>query len=149
MLLPHIIISRGVLIKFNLQERKKIKILFLQDIMYYAINYLLMNSFLSVSANRISDIHTYTIFMWSKPQKSCVLDYMSITYICLVKKTTSIVLQQPFTEVQTGVLKNFTIFTRKHMCWSLFKIKFQGYSSETLLKRNSNTGVFLWILWNF
>ena len=31
------------------------------------------------------------------------------------------------------------------MCWSLF----QAFTSATLLKRDSNTGVFLWILRNF
>ena len=39
-----------------------------------------------------------------------------------------------------SVLKNFAIFTGKHQCWSIFLI---------LLKRDSNTGVFLWILRNF
>ena len=39
-----------------------------------------------------------------------------------------------------SVLKNFAIFTGKHQCWSIFLI---------LLKRDSNTGVFLWILQNF
>ena len=29
-----------------------------------------------------------------------------------------------------GVLKNFTIFTRKHLCWSLFLVK-KLYSKET------------------
>ena len=33
------------------------------------------------------------------------------------------------------VLKNFTMFTRNRLCWSLFLIKL-------ILKRNSNTGVF-------
>ena len=39
--------------------------------------------------------------------------------------------------VKKGVLKTFAIFTRKHLCCSLF------------LKRYSNTGVFLWMffLW--
>ena len=41
------------------------------------------------------------------------------------------------------VLKNFTISTRKHLCWSLFLIKLQAF-----LKWDSNTEVFLWILWN-
>ena len=35
-----------------------------------------------------------------------------------------------------GALKNFVIFTGKHLCWSLFR-------SATLLKRGSNTGAFL------
>ena len=46
-----------------------------------------------------------------------------------------------------GVLKNFAIFTGKHMCWSLFLIEMQTFRS--LLKRDSNTYVFLWILRNF
>ena len=42
------------------------------------------------------------------------------------------------------VLKNFGNFTGKQLCWSLFLIKLQSWRPETLLKRNSNTGVFLW-----
>ena len=41
-----------------------------------------------------------------------------------------------------GVLKNFAIFTRKHLFWSFFLIKLQAYRPAALLKRNSNTGVF-------
>ena len=44
------------------------------------------------------------------------------------------------------VLTNFASFTRKHLCWSLFLIKF---NKTTLLKRESNTDVFLWNLRNF
>ena len=36
--------------------------------------------------------------------------------------------KQPFAAVfQKGVLKNFVIFTGKHMCWSLFIIKLQAF----------------------
>ena len=38
---------------------------------------------------------------------------------------------------KTGALTNFAILTGKYLCWSLY------------LKRHSNTGVFLWILWTF
>ena len=38
------------------------------------------------------------------------------------------------------VLKNFPIFTRKHLSWS--------FRPATLFKRDSNTGVVLWILQN-
>ena len=41
------------------------------------------------------------------------------------------------------VLKNFAIFTGKHMCWILFLTKFQACKSANLLKRDSNTDVFL------
>ena len=41
------------------------------------------------------------------------------------------------------VLKYFAIFTGKHLCWSLFLIKLHPWMASTLLKRDSNTGVFL------
>ena len=44
------------------------------------------------------------------------------------------------------VIKNFAIFTGKHLCWSYFLIKLLASRSATVLKRDSNTGVFLWIL---
>ena len=37
--------------------------------------------------------------------------------------------------------------TGKHLCWSYFLIKLQACRFAILLKRDSNTGVFLWILW--
>ena len=48
-----------------------------------------------------------------------------------------------------GVLRNFAIFTGKHLHLSNFLIKLQAFKPATLLKRDSNTGVFLLILWNF
>ena len=47
------------------------------------------------------------------------------------------------------VFKNFAIFTRKHLCWSLFMIKLRACKPANLLRRHSNTGVFLRILQNF
>ena len=44
-------------------------------------------------------------------------------------------------------LKSFAIFSGKHLCWSLFLIKLKVFRPATLLKRDSNTGDFLWILW--
>ena len=37
----------------------------------------------------------------------------------------------------------------KHLCWSLFLITLQAWRSATLFKRDSNKGVFMWILRNF
>ena len=57
--------------------------------------------------------------------------------------------KQSLTKVRTqmfikiGVLTNFTIFTRKHLCWSLFLIKLQALQPEALCKRDFNTDVFL------
>ena len=42
-----------------------------------------------------------------------------------------------------GILKNFT---GKHLRWSLFSIKLQALRPAILLKRDFNTGVFLWNL---
>ena len=48
-----------------------------------------------------------------------------------------------------GVFKNFTKFTGEHLCWSLFLKRLQAWKPATLLKRDSNTGVFLWNLRNW
>ena len=41
------------------------------------------------------------------------------------------------------VLKNFANSTGKHLCWSLFLKKVAGWRPATLLKRDSDTSVFL------
>ena len=51
--------------------------------------------------------------------------------------------------IKKDVLKYFAQFAEKHLYWSLFIIKLQGSRSAALLKRDSNTGAFLWILRNF
>ena len=39
-----------------------------------------------------------------------------------------------------GSIKNFAIFTGKHLCWGLFLIKLQVWRSATFLKIDSDTG---------
>ena len=51
--------------------------------------------------------------------------------------------------LKMGVLKSFAIFTWKYLFWSIFLIKLEAFRSPALLKRDSNTGIFLWILQNF
>ena len=46
--------------------------------------------------------------------------------------------------IKKATLKKLAVFTGKQLCWSLFLIKF--FRPATLLKRDSNTGVFLCIL---
>ena len=48
-----------------------------------------------------------------------------------------------------GTFRNFSIFTGKHLCWSLLLIKLRALRPSTLFKRDFNTGVYLWILRNF
>ena len=40
-----------------------------------------------------------------------------------------------------GVLENFTKFTGKHLCWSLFFNKVAGLGPESLFKKNTPTQV--------
>ena len=47
------------------------------------------------------------------------------------------------------VLSTFSIITGTHLYWSLFLLKLWAFRSATLLKRDSNAGVFLWISRNF
>ena len=48
-----------------------------------------------------------------------------------------------------GVFDNFAKFTGKHLCQSLFFNKTAGLRLALLLKKDSGTGCFLWILGNF
>ena len=48
-----------------------------------------------------------------------------------------------------GVLKNFVIFKRKQLSWSLLLIKSQTSRPANLSKRDSNSGIFFWILQKF
>ena len=66
-------------------------------------------------------------FFCSSVQVNFFLQYRSSYRRCSIKK---------------AVLKNFAIFTGKHLCWGLFLIKLQVSRPATLLKRDSNTGKF-------
>ena len=50
---------------------------------------------------------------------------------------------------KNAVLKNFSKFAKKHLLWSLFFNKTADLRPATLLRKDSNTGTFLWILQNF
>ena len=51
--------------------------------------------------------------------------------------------------VKKVVLKNFAVFTGKHLCSSLFLMKMQAWRPAMSLKWDTNTCVFLWKLRNF
>ena len=44
--------------------------------------------------------------------------------------------------IKKGVLKNFTKFTKEHLCQGLFFNKSAGASLQLYQKRDSGTGVF-------
>ena len=60
-----------------------------------------------------------------------------------------IILRSSRTQIffKTGVIRNFAIFTGKHLCWSLFLIKNSFIS--TLFQKRLQHRWFLWKLWNF
>ena len=62
---------------------------------------------------------------------------------CLSNCEVSFQKQPPEVFCEKSILKNFTKFKGKHLCWSLFLINLHASSPATLLKRDSNTGVFL------
>ena len=64
------------------------------------------------------------------------------------KSLTPLQKQPPEVFYKKALLNNFVIFRVKQLCWSLFLITLQTFRPATLLKRNSNTGAFLWILRN-
>ena len=47
---------------------------------------------------------------------------------------------------KNAVLKTFALFTGKQVCGILFV---EALRPATLLKRDSNASIFLWVLWNF
>ena len=75
-----------------------------------------------------------------------IIKGLQITNLIICKK-------QLFSKIV--VLKNVAVFTRKSMCWSLILIKLSLFLIKSLfrptvlLKRDSSTGVSLWIFWNF
>ena len=50
---------------------------------------------------------------------------------------------------ETDVLKNIAKLTGKQLCWSLSLIKFQALQACNFIKKDFNTGAFLWILQKF
>ena len=56
--------------------------------------------------------------------------------------------QPPEKFYKKSILKDFAKFNGKHQRQSIFLNKFAGLRPLTLLKRDSDTDVFLWILRN-
>ena len=65
--------------------------------------------------------------------------YQQILYTKYFKRQ-----KQPFADdLKIDTLKDFAIFTEKHLCWSLFLITLQALRSTTLLERDFITCAFL------
>ena len=51
--------------------------------------------------------------------------------------------------LKKGVLENFAISTGKYLCCSHFLVMLQTFRPTTFIRRDSNIGIFLWVLRNF
>ena len=115
------------------------KLLFLTLILLFSSNKNVLGWFLQIiskeynlsrSANILSRNHT-TSSLWLRKDAQ----YLLLTLWLEVQK-------QPFPGVlQNNFLKNFAIFTRKHLCWSLFLIKLQTSRSATFVSSEDIQGV--------
>ena len=83
-----------------------------------------------------------TVFPWQFLVITQSYRYNTENYVVLLQKPE----KQPL-EVfckRSCSQKNFANFKGKHLCWSLFLIKLQAWTPAALLKRDPNTGAFLW-----
>ena len=95
----------------------------------------------------IRGLVAYKLIAYKKPSVSKRLS--AKVYTLSPFYFTSLQKQSPVLFYKKVVLKYFAIITEKHLFWGFFLIKLQAFSPETLLKRNSNTAAFLWILRHF
>ena len=84
-------------------------------------------------------LQPYRVFLYTK--WSIVIANINKFLIQNTSRGRSSRLQMIF---KIDVLKDFAIFTGKHLCWSLFLIMLQVLRSATLSERDSITGVYWW-----
>ena len=79
-------------------------------------------------------------------QKQARPDNFIFNYFSTVWKWTSYsyIIRSSVSQVffNIDILKNFVIFTGKHLCWNLFLIKLQTWRPAAILKRDSNISIF-------
>ena len=96
-------------------------------------------------SQKIDKLQPYRVFLYTK--WSIAIANINEFLIQNTSRGRSSRLQMIF---KIDVLKDFAIFTGKHLCWSLFLIMLQALISASLSERDSITGVFwLWILPKF
>ena len=98
------------------------------------LNPLLLYPLLLLALSGINSTLFFSLFRWFL--SSLFQDFI------LLEATISVLLKKV-------VLTNFVIFTGEHLCWSLLFNKIAGVQACNFVKKDFNTGVFLWILRNF
>ena len=79
-----------------------------------------------------------------------VSEYVSVFFYYYIFHFESIKFKSSRSQMSFKIdfFKNFSMFTGKHLRWSVFVIQLKICKPENLLKRDSNTNVFLLILLN-
>ena len=119
--------------------------IFQKNYIFYLQNISVPNIFIYfVHLNYIPSIYILYIFFYLNLYTVCKKPMVQKYTLC--KLITKLLCRSSRSQMcfKIGFLTNFEIFIGKHLYWILFLINLQA----TLLKRDSDTGVFLWILWN-
>ena len=119
--------------------------IFQKNYIFYLQNISVPNIFIYfVHLNYIPSIYILYIFFYLNLYTVCKKPMVQKYTSC--KLITKLLCRSSRSQMcfKIGFLTNFEIFIGKHLYWILFLINLQA----TLLKRDSDTGVFLWILWN-
>ena len=80
---------------------------------------------------------------------SLLFSFLTLNKYVLVARKEKLQKQLSGVFFKKGFLKNFAKFAGKHLSQSLFCNKVPSLRSANLLKKDSGTGVFMWILKNF
>ena len=104
--------------------------------------------FSTVSIVNFEQINIYKVLGFRETPcvkfKVIYLEHFCCALSCRLNKCTAWIFDRSSSShmfFKMGVLKVFTDFTGRHLCWSHFLIKLQAWRPATLLKKDSNTGV--------
>ena len=123
---------------------------------FYTLNSSVIDYFSFHSYWRTNKIFVLSLFFFVRGcsvwwKNLLVTNFLWVLHIkrkqCVIWTFSRSIHSQMFFKIR--VLKSFAISTGKHLYWSHFLIKLQAFRPATLLQRDSNIGVFLWILRNF
>ena len=91
----------------------------------------------------------HRFFLWEWNLKRLILININICWNDANSRYPFREVSRPEVFCKKGVPRNFTKFTGKHLCQSLFLIKLKLWGLQLYYKRDPDTGVFLQILQNF
>ena len=102
-----------------------------------ACNFIKKEILTQVFSCELCEISKNTLFT-EHPWTTAFVIYFDISLYHMFLKVTTLRSTRSQIFFKIGILKNFSIFTGKHRCESLFLIKLQAWKPATLLKRVPN-----------